>query len=211
MWETPDGFRTLEGAEAKLVRQGIIFLVDQIQQEIEYGWPVEYGIPLFDELPPHQKIVVLSGVANAMLRPEVEAPERCAVDDSAVAAIFEVIKIALESEIEFANEHDNAPFWTDLVLACPATQTLAAELGVDEKNRIHDTWYELVDAVRDSIIADDDWTLARLFLDGRPDRTRSAAIEMGITEDYFVTPAPDPTDDELPVIINGLDELLATA
>jgi hypothetical protein len=210
MWESPNGIRTLEGAEADLVRHGTIILVDQIKDEIEIGEPIEYGAPLFDKLPSHQKLAVLSGVANALLSPDVDAPERCAVDDSAVAVIFEVIKVALEAEVHFADEYDGVS-WTHMILSCRAAKSLAASHRVDAKCKRYDTWYELVDSIRDGVLVDHDWMMAHYFLDGKPNRTRKAAMDMGITRDYFVTPAPDPKNIELPGIISGLNRLLATS
>ena len=55
MWWTPDGERTLKGAEAALIREALGTLVDMVRDDDEGLW--QFAVPPFDTLQPNQKLV----------------------------------------------------------------------------------------------------------------------------------------------------------
>jgi hypothetical protein len=57
-----------------------------------------------------------------------------------------------------------------------------------------DVWYQAIDALTDRILSDRDYDLADRFLDAPPSVAHELRTTLGITPDYFVTPAPEPQD-----------------
>jgi hypothetical protein len=210
MWDTPDGVRTLSSAEAKLIRAGIEVFVDELKDDCYPDDGLTRGISIFDELSRHQRIALIAKAAAALLRADVVAPSPSAVIEATVGAIFETIRTELICEVEYGG--DNPYFlWRPLVLACIDFGDFDADaFHIDVTSTDVDDWKLLLECIQGAIVWDTDWMMSDQFLDAkRPKRARLVKRQMGITPNYFVTPAPDPKDDELPGIINGLEELLA--
>ena len=74
---------------------GLRLLLEQLDNDP--GWPT--GIPLFDELDYPQKIAVLHDVAKALLMHREPAPRLTALNESAIAAVYEHMLTQIESEI----------------------------------------------------------------------------------------------------------------
>lgn len=206
MWDTPSGARTLSSPEANLMRAGMEVLVDELKDDCSPDDGLQRGIPLFDDLSRQQRLALVAQVASALLKADVEAPSPSAITEATVGVIFETIRSELICEVETGDYC----VWRPLVLACIDFGDFEPDFRVDVTSTDLDDWELLLECVQSEILWDTDWTMSDLFLDAKPKRARTMRRRMGVTRDYFVTPAPDPTDDELPIIIQGLDELLAT-
>ncbi len=98
MWWTPDGERVLQGAEAGLFRAALATIVDMFREDEEGLW--RFNAPPFDELHPAQKLALLAQVGSSLLREETPAPDLTAVTEATVGAIYEVIRLMVEWEID---------------------------------------------------------------------------------------------------------------
>ena len=107
MLETPLGRRTLVGAEAILVRQAIADMVAPLlaatddRSAREHEIPAETGVALYDELTDAQKLAVTHHVARALFDSAVSPPERNAVFEAAIAAVFASILSLIGIETGF--------------------------------------------------------------------------------------------------------------
>ena len=63
MWATPEGKRTLEGAEHKLFATAAGLLAHWLDELDESGVPLETGVHLFDALALEQKLAMLDFVS----------------------------------------------------------------------------------------------------------------------------------------------------
>jgi hypothetical protein len=123
MWETPDGFRTLNGPEAVLVHLGVAALLIELDEVAKEGTRLERCVPIFDEFTWQQQWALLARVTHALLRPDIDAPARCAIDDAMVAIIFRQIEAELAHEIDFTNRN----VIRRQVLVCVNLRALVAE------------------------------------------------------------------------------------
>ena len=111
MWHTNTGDRTLEGAEAKLFAYALWDFLCEL--EVKDG-DFDAGLKAFDRLTYGQKLSVLSAVANGLLRPDVPIRKLTAAVESAIAAVFEYLKILVLLEIDVPEIPSS---WRKMILA----------------------------------------------------------------------------------------------
>lgn len=193
MWWTPDGERTLMGAEATLFREALGTLVDLVRDDDEGLW--QFAAPPFDALHPNQKLSLVAQVGTAVLREDQPMPRLTAVLEATVGAIYESIRIMVEIEIDQPAEELQSPSWRELVLA--ACQERGMEELLDPESNDLDEWEVLVDCLADAVLWDEDWKSADELLDADPTASRAVKKLLGIDPDYYIAIPPDPTDEEM--------------
>jgi hypothetical protein len=196
MWWTPGGERTLMGAEAALFREALGVLVDMVRDDNE--GLTEFAAPPFDNLQPNQKLAVLAGVGIALLQAKQPMPRLTAVCEATVGAVYEVIMLMVEMEIDQPAEGCESQAWREMVLAACWEQGIE-ELPDADCEDIGE-WEVLVDSLADAVLWDEDWKDNEALLDVDPKASRAVKNLLGIDDDYYVAVAPDPTDEE----INGI-------
>lgn len=112
-WRTEIGERTLQGAEAKLVREAIGVMSDVIWDEVRTGLPQwSFGVRVFDQLESPARLAMLLEVGTALLCETPACPPLTAISEGTVAAIFGHVRQAIEFEID-----DGRTTWREDVLA----------------------------------------------------------------------------------------------
>ena len=96
MRHTPAGKRTLRYAEAKVFAAA---LEDYILGEYFDRENFKSGIDIFDRLTVGQKVSALSIIGNGLLRKNVPCVNLTAILESAIAAVFEHMKLRIGWEI----------------------------------------------------------------------------------------------------------------
>ena len=216
MWWTSSGERTLTGAEAALLRESIGDMTDSLHDEAEGlddEWPC--GVKLFDELSWQQRLFTLERVANALLTSDVPSPELSAVNEATVGAIFAMLRRNVVIELNEANDlHVSSAFdayyWRRLVAACQEPPGSDDDFYVEVESADLEDWEILIASLGDRILWDADWDMPELFLDEEPDTSRGRRKMLGIHRNYFVSPAPDPLDKEVPTLFANLHQLVGT-
>jgi len=194
------------------------------------------GISVFDSLAITQRIAVLHHAALQLFT-DAPFPHDClsAIDDATIAAIYAEVRDQVEIEIDFyrydlpnpgTNSHsarsdrgkleptsadvqwrrlvhnaclevlDNDGSWCDVV-----TDVQLARVDLSE-------WEVWVDCLASAILWDRDFEFAETFLDADPESARQRRKTLGITDDYFVMPAPDPSSDQIDRLIATTRELV---
>ena len=200
MWRTELGERILEGPEAALFRDAVADLIDPPNLCEDHDYQV--GVDVFDHLTYGQKLAMLDHVANALLRPEVPAPELTALSEGTVAAVFHHLKIMVRVEIELS---EMGPIWRPKVLdACRLTEL--EDLPASDCDDMQE-WDFLVEALLDRILWDRDYD-EQWLSDVNPGEARAVGDLIGIPEDYFTHIAPDPGPQQLRQIRDDLQQLL---
>lgn len=69
-------------------------------------------------------------------------------------------------------------------------------------------WEVWVDFLASAILWDRDFEFAETFLDADPEAARQRRKTLGITDDYFVMPAPDPNADQIDQLVEKTRELV---
>ena len=205
MWWTPDGERILQGAEARLFREGLAVLVDMVREDYE-GYQ-EFGTPPFDNLQPNQKLAVLAEVSSALLQEGRPMPRLTAVREATVAAVYEAIMIWVEMEIDQSAEGLASPTWRELILA--ACRERGIEELLDPASEEIGEWELLVACLSDAVLWDEDWRNSESLLDADPKAGEAVKKLLGIDEDYYVAVPPDPTEEEMESVwttLRGLTE-----
>jgi hypothetical protein len=185
MWHTEYGDRVLEGAEAKVFAES---LLDLIQCDLVEEGGFQAGIPVFDSLSSPQKIAVLHQVANALFRTTIPMPELTAVLEGAVGAVIQNLRWLVEEELAPPSAEDMS-FRSLISRAC-------RDLGVEEVPAPScddpDQWAFCVECLHDAILWDSDYLEDGNFMDLPPEYAKALKENMGISEEYFRSVAPDP-------------------
>lgn len=202
MWHTSDGDRVLEGAEARLFRSGVAALVEQVTQF--EGWAC--GITLFDELTQSQQLAVLESVATPLLTADRPSPELTAVNEAAIGAVFEQIRLEVEMEIDDLRPSTE---WRQRILdACREKVVdsanefvLSPEDDFDEgatpwipefaNSSDGELWHSAIEHLTDRILWDRDYEMMGEFLDEPPEKAALLRQILGIDDTYFAVAAAD--------------------
>ena len=224
MWNTSQGNRILQGAEAILFKAGVMALVEQIKEEVHFA-KGDYSVVAFDELTWSQRLAVLETITTHLLSATAPPPELSAVNESAVAMVFDRISYEIDREIE-GEPLGNS--WRRLVLSAaheclcePNDDRENAETNnydvdsVDddipesaESNR-RDLWHPLVQSLADCILWDRDFEMIEDFVDEPPEKAAMIRQIMGIDDNYFSTAADDlHSPDAISDSLNRLSKLL---
>ncbi len=134
-------------------------------------------------------------MGSSLLREETPAPDLTAVTEATVGAIYEVIRLMVEWEIDQPAAWRISPSWQELVLA--ASQEKQFEGLLDPESADMDGWEVLIGSLADGVLWDEDWKEAGAQRDADPTAGRAVKEVLGIDEDYFIAVPPDPTDEEM--------------
>lgn len=199
MWATPNGVRTLKGAEAAMIRAIIESMAGDLETGEEVGDEVEYGVKLFDQLQLRQQFAMLALVGSALLLDEVSPPKPNAVNEATIATLFAALQESLEAEI-INNDppiSSTSTYWRTIVLAA-AREADEIEVRLPRPtSKARGEWEELISDLAEALIWDLDWEMADTLTDLDPEAARSVKQFLTIDDDYYVEIAPDPSDEEL--------------
>src|SRR5260370_39000563 len=136
-------------------------------------------------------------------------PDLTANAEATVAAIFEYIRQSVEIEIGLDEGDDpDATFWRRHVLAaCLEGEENWEEPLPDPSCDDLGEWKVLIDVLAEWILWDYDFCMEESFLDEDPVVAKKKMKEMGIAGDYYLQPAPDPTENDMKDIRNMLREI----
>jgi hypothetical protein len=213
MWRTSEGERVLRGAEWDLFRKGLAGIWGNIEdfQEDE-GDSFHFGIKAFDILQTNQKLALLALVGKALRDEAVPMPKLTAHAEATVAAVFEFIRQSNELEmfeIEMFDEEgaSDATSWRQYVLAA-CREVLEQwdeplpEPSCDDPSK----WDELIQILLERILWDYDF-MEDSLLDLDSTSSKEKLAQMRIARDYYLEPAPDPTDKDMKHIRDTLREI----
>ena len=224
MWHTSEGDRNLEGNEAKLFKNGITGLVEYEKEEGDLDG-FGYSTAVFDNLTWSQRLAVLENAATHLLTKTNAIPKLTAVNEAAIAAIFEHISFEIDREIDLEPPRTD---WRQLVLNThlerfgqyvdgrSVIDGLIDEEESDESyipesadSERRDLWHPLVQSLADQILWDRDFEMMEDFLDEPPEKAGMLRQIMGIDDDYFATAAEDlKSAEEIGRTLQRLDGIL---
>jgi hypothetical protein len=197
MWRMQDANRVLTEAEWKLFSTGLDLLRDSIEEDIRYGTDeVETGVPVFDRLTPEQKLALLADTAQALRDPATPMPHHTAANEGAIAAVFSMIRVELETELDAAGMEGEEEKPTDirrLLRAVGEELEEREEPLPDESAPDAEEWEWLVEEFEGRIFWDADFEMGDEFLDLPPDEVREKLLLSGIDPEYYLA-VPDEPD-----------------
>jgi hypothetical protein len=169
----------------------------------EDGISVETGVALFDELTDGQKLAAMHHIAGALFDSGVAPPERNAVFEAAIAAVFASIldTIGIETGLQSMQlPVRDQTAWRRLVIDAwfhrkrldDGLEGPWTENDIPTPDAMEmDEWDFHLECLLDAILFDRDFQMAAGFLDQSPDSADAARSVLGVGESYFATPAPD--------------------
>lgn len=210
-WDTPGGNRVMKGAEAELVESALTRLYDELRESYdeETGETFEYGVALFDRLSYPSKMALLAEVGQALLR-RTKCPEITAYRQAAIATIYAVIEDSVVTEAGFADDDDDDRIMPKDYCRSRVIAALTYLEGVTPDTpgpgELHE-WAILVGAMEERVLHDMDYASVEMHLDLVPEHAAELKGIMGIAEDFYTAPAPDPTEAELKKALRDLKRL----
>ncbi|MEZ6117084.1 MAG: hypothetical protein R3C28_11000 [Pirellulaceae bacterium] len=205
VWKTSRGVRTLQGAEAELVRLALASFIDQVSEELDFS------VQAFNDLTQPAKWAVMLEVARGLLSEEFEPVELTAINEAAVACLFDVAAELAQLEADgnrlFPDEPEEYEVRHSILAA--VEEVLEADgadsdhvPGVDCDD--HGEWQLMVECLADAVLWDNDFELGDVLVDEHPDEAHARKKMFGIDDNYFTAIAPDPSDQEVEKIIAEL-------
>ena len=238
MWPTSRGDRTLGGSEAALIASAIAAMLDLIVDQIHDDCgdddeaaddtgslhaALHTGVSVYDSLNLGQRLAILHRTTLHLLTP-AEVPDRqiAAVDEATIAVIFNEIRDWVEMESDCLSADDPQPTSEDRYLMtrwrCSVLAACQEVLGPGdwdafaEEARLTavplDQWEEWIDYLASAILWDRDFEFVDSFLDADPDSARIRRQALGIDDDYFVCPAPDPNPAQIDQLVADIRNTL---
>lgn len=218
MWQTSHGVRTLEGAEAYLVREVVHYLLDQILVGVEINEPHRSDVPIFDALQPTQQLMMLSQIAQGLLNHHVAPVPLTAINEGAIYAVFCELRSLIEIEIDFerlGEAPDNkirtatVDAWMQHNQWNDDEQDKDTIPSPDSMDVDHWAWF--VEIIADQILWDRDFDLDELVADIHPDKADRLKAYLGIERNYYSTVAPDAQDFDIKEISNQIRALVPSS
>ena len=209
-WRTSRGKRVLTGTDRVFFLTAFGSLVDEIRAELAgHRDPAEFGIAVFDRLPPWSKLAVLADVGSALIHKTKICPKRTAISEGAIAAVFSQMHVLIEIEIDIesdTNHEDRFIFRKQVHAAleelCPKADRPEITCGDTRE------WYYALQTLSDWILWDQDYLTADEFMDLDPDDTTVIRQVTGIDREYATAIAPDPSEPERQALSLRLRELI---
>jgi hypothetical protein len=197
---------------------------------------LQTGVAVFDTLPIAQRIAALHHAAVHLLS-DKPFPGDClsAADDATVAAIYSEVRDQVEIEIDLCNDPLGDAFLKDSAELHTEPENGARTSLMNWRRLVHraccevldedgpwsevssleelakleiDEWELWIDCLASAILWDRDFEFADTFMDADPDAARRRRVALGISDDYFVRPAPDPWPGEIGRLIKRTRRLV---
>jgi hypothetical protein len=195
MFWTSQGERTLQGAEARLFRYGLSRAVDELTMLPD---DTELGIGSFDRMTFGQRLTGLYLAAAALLDEQAPVLKLTQPIEASVATVYQVIADDAVMEAELL----------DLMAVRPLIVETMREAGFEEvpDPRCSDVseWEICVDSLKDLIQFDDDYDDFDDLTDTAPEVMAATSSLLGIDPDYFSHVLDDPSDSEIPALVDKL-------
>lgn len=177
----------------------------------------DWGVKLFDALTIEQKIAMLADVSGSLFDPITPAPKLTAVNEATIAAMFAAVRSEIQVEIDEdgmrAVERTDWHPWRRSVLAAlreddgeimPSDDEEPLTVDCDDPDR----WDCAIEALESGILWDDDWNMEDQFMDADPALSEVLKARLTIDDDYFTSPALDPTPQQLAEAKRKLREIV---
>lgn len=208
---------------------------DESQQE-NYAAGCQTGIGIFDSLTISQRVAVLHHAATHLLT-DVPFPHdsSSAIDDATIAAIYAEVRDQIEIEMDFyRTDYEDAlsaansaspdalpgPTASDVQWR-RMVHNACLEVLDDEDGHWNDVltneelaqvelsdWEVWVDCLASAILWDRDFEFADSFMDADPESARQRRKTLGICDDYYIMPAPDPSPNQIDLLVDMTRNLL---
>lgn len=205
-WPTTDGMRTLDGAEADLVRRIAGMMVDQMVAEgREATDQHEYGIGLFDQWDWQQRLWMLDKTVGALLT-QKQLPDTAAIFEATVEAIFAEAGDLIEIEINDQSTAPPKPTWRQSVFAMAVSRLTMLDV-LDDDGDVSN-WQTTLMRLRESIFGPSNYIQAEQHRDGAYEATARFLQSRGLPTDFLARIPPLQNLDQTQQSIDRLQSII---
>jgi len=183
-WHAQDGDLVLQGAEARIFRDAIGYLCDEILESVDDEASAYGGASVFDHMTRTQQIASLELVTKHLFQETQDCLELNAWSESTLAGILSEISTYLQTEI-YSGESDRVRRLISELSECDVDED-----DWDDRSE----WESVFEAYEDRFLWDNDFEDVEIA-DMPPDGAGSVRLIMGITDDYYSSVPPDLKDD----------------
>ncbi|HEX4613195.1 MAG TPA: hypothetical protein VH092_33725 [Urbifossiella sp.] len=212
MWRMHDGDRVLTEAEWAVFGIGLDPLRDAVEHDIaQQVDDTDTGVPAFDRLTPEQQLSLLAEVALALRDQAVPTPRHTAANEGAIAAVFSMLTVELETELLDAGAGTPEEDRTEVrrVLRALAAEYPGGRRKLPSPTRpAKQVWDDIVEDFETRVFWDYDFDMGDEFLDLPPDEARAQLRLAGIDPDYYLAAPDEPGERGLTAARRTLARLL---
>lgn len=142
-----------------------------------------------------------------MRDPAIPPPPHTAANEGAIAAVFAVLRLALETELDLSKDEGSTEI-RSLLLAAAADFDEEAGTVPEATAANREVWEELLEGIEGEIFWDADYTMGDAFLDCPPEEARELLARMTIDPEYYTTIPREPAKAGLIAVRQSLARLL---
>ncbi len=183
-WHAQDGDLVLLGDEARLFRDAILYLCDEISEAIDDEDSFYGGARVFDQMTRTQQIASLELVTKSLFHETEDCLELNAWNEATLAAILAQIHTLLQLELDEGDKDE---------IRCVLSRLTECEVSRDDWNDWSE-WDNIFDGYEDRFLWDSDFDDTDIT-DLPPDRANLVRQMMGIADEYYASVPPDLDDD----------------
>lgn len=179
-WHAQSGEIVLEGDEARLFREAILYMGDIIEGAVDDDESFFDGAKLFDRMSRSQQIASLELVARYLFRKTPVCLPLTAWCEATLASILQVIRMFVETEIDERADDSQR-------------QVILSLVGLEEPMEDEDDvkeWQWVLDAYEDRFLWDADFENDHVA-DLPPEQAQDVRLMMGVPQDYNTAIPPD--------------------
>jgi hypothetical protein len=181
MWPTIDGLRILKDAEAVVVSEAVIAMVDQLAAECrDESEHDPLGIDWFDQWDCYQRLWLLEHVVAALFTPTPPLSP-AAIWEATVDAIFCQVVELIAMEIDQSPSSESGRNAAIEAFRCQHGRL--PKISADETDIRQ--WRSLVTQIADMILGVTSYQKAEAFRDGDIQRSRKFLIQKALPEDFL--------------------------
>jgi len=183
-WHAQDGDLVLLGEEARLFRDAIFFLCDQISEAIDDAESTYGGARVFDQMTRTQQLASLELASKYLFLKTEDCLELSAWSEATLASILAQIRTLLQLEVDEGDKDE---------IRCIISRMTECDVSQDDWNDWSE-WDNILDGYEDRFLWDSDFDDTEI-VDLPPDRADSVRQMMGISDGYYSSVPPDLDDD----------------
>jgi len=183
-WHAQDGDLVLLGDEARLFRDAILFLCDEISEAIDDAGSTYGGARVFDQMTRTQQLASLELASKYLFHETEDCLELSAWSEATLASILAQIRTLLQLEIDEGDKDE---------IRCVISRMTEYDVSQDDWNDWSE-WDNILDGYEDRFLWDSDFDDTEI-VDLPPDRADLVRQMMGIADEYYASVPPDLDDD----------------
>lgn len=203
MWYMQSGKRVLTKAEWACLAGPLELYLDRLFIDDDS----DVGVTVFDRLTAEQKLLILAETCEALCLPEIRAPDRTALNEATIAALFELLRNTVLVEVDC--DPDLGSQYREALRSAMADEREIKLPEVDSKDA--NEWNSLVEDFVGRVLSGNDYEFSDDHLDMPPPVGQRMDDIMDIRAEYFGAVPGDIHPSQVQSVLDRLRRLIRLA